>query len=477
MEICHPAPDQPQEGAMQETRTLAETPIETRLLRAGDPGYDAARGVWNAMIDRRPAAILRCTCPADIQQGVRWAAARGLPVSIKAGGHNVAGHAAGDGALMLDLSGMRGVTVDPVAHTAWVEGGALWGDVDAATQAHGLATPGGLISETGVAGLTLSGGIGWLRAQHGLSIDNILALDLVTATGELIRVDASRQPELFWALRGGGGNFGVVARFLFALHPVGPDVLFCGAVYPASFGSGPIRFWRDHVTAHADALGSLVEFSTVPESPDFAPEHWGKRCYTIAAVHAGDPADGDRLIDPLRGLGPLLADFSGRMSYCEVQRLFDPLFPTGRYRCYWKSHFLTRLTDEMIAEGLQNAIDNPSDRSISSFWNFGGATARVPADATAFGDRGFGWMYSLDSVWERPEDDATVRAWTRAAWDRFRRHAHEGRLYLNFAGQDEDSPDLTRAAFGRNYARLAQVKARWDPANMFRFNQNIVPRA
>lgn len=462
---------------MHDTRSAAGPSIEARLLRQGDPAYDASRVVWNGMIDRRPAAILRCNGVTDIQDGIRWAAARGLPVSVKAGGHNVAGHAVGDGALMLDLSGMRGVSVDPAARTAWVEGGALWGDVDAATQQHGLATPGGLISETGVGGLTLSGGIGWLRAQHGLSIDNLLAVDLVTATGALVRVDAAHHPDLFWALRGGGGNFGVVARFQFALHPVGPEVMFCCAIYPVSAGIGPIRFWRDHVTAHADTLGSLVEFSTVPESPDFPPESWGTRCYTIAAVHTGDPAEADRLISPLRTLAPLLADFSGRMPYCDVQRLFDPLYPTGKFRCYWKSHFLTRLTVEMMAEGLRNAIDNPSDRSISSFWNFGGATARVPAGATAFGDRSFGWMYSLDSVWERAEEDATVRDWTRAAWDRFRRHAHQGRLYLNFTGQDEDSSALTRSAFGGNYARLARIKAEWDPANLFRFNQNIAPEA
>lgn len=462
---------------MPDTATTHRTAgIEARMLHPGDPGYDAARIVWNGMIDRHPAAILRCDSIADIQAGIHHAVAKGLPVSIKAGGHNVAGHAVGDGALMLDLSGLRGVSVDPVARTAWVEGGALWGDVDAATQAHGLATPGGLISETGVAGLTLSGGIGWLRAKHGLSIDNILALDLVTATGDLIRVDKDHHPDLFWALRGGGGNFGVVARFLFALHPVGPEVMFCGAVYPASAGIGPIAFWRDHVTAHADELGSLVEFSTVPEGPDFRPEDWGKRCYTILAVHSGDTAESDRLIGPLRDLAPTLADFSGRMTYCDAQRMFDPLFPKGEFRCYWKSHFMTELTDGMIEEGLRNAIENPSERSISSFWNFGGATARVPADATAFGDRSFGWMYSLDSVWERPEDDAQIRGWTRAAWDRFRRHAHQGRLYLNFAGQDEDSPSLTQAAFGRNYARLARIKAEWDPQNMFRFNQNITPQ-
>lgn len=454
--------------------TLSEA-LADRLLRPGDPAYDAARVVWNGMIDRHPAAILPCHSVQDIQDGIRWAEAQGVPVSVKGGGHNVAGHAVGEGALMLDLSGLRAVAVDPARRIAWVEGGALWGDVDAATQAHGLATPGGLISETGVGGLTLSGGIGWLRARHGLSIDNLIAADVVTATGDMIRTDRSHHPDLFWALRGGGGNFGVVARFCFALHPLGPEIMFCGAVYPATAGIGPIRFWRDYVSAHADTIGSLVEFSTIPDSPDFAPEDWGKRCYTILAV-PDCPADaGETLVAPLRGLGPLLADFSGRMTYCEAQRMFDPLFPTGQFRCYWKSHFLRDLTDGMIEEALQNAIDNPSDKSISSIWNFGGATARVAADETAFGDRDFGWMYSLDSVWEHPEDDARLRGWTRGRWEAFRRHADRGRLYLNFAGQDEDSPDLTQAAFGGHYARLARIKAEYDPHNLFRFNQNITP--
>ncbi|MBK8770525.1 MAG: FAD-binding oxidoreductase [Rhizobiales bacterium] len=453
----------------------ANASLEQRLLKPGQAAYDSVRAVWNGMIDRKPAAILRCQCAADVQRGIAWAAAAGLPVSIKAGGHNVAGHAVGAGSLMLDLSGMRKVTVDPAERIAWVEGGALWGDVDAATQAHGLATPGGLISETGVAGLTLSGGVGWLRSRHGLSIDNVLAAEVVTADGQLILADNQRHPDLYWALRGGGGNFGVVVRFCFALHPVGPEVMFCAPIYPASVGSAPIRFWRDFISRESDRLGSLVEFSTIPQSTDYDAAYWGQPCYTIAAVYAGDAAEGEKIVEPLRNLGTKAADFSGRMAYCDVQKLFDALFPTGQYRCYWKSHLLADLSDEMIEEGLANAIDNPSPKSISSFWNFGGATARVPADETAFGDRGFGWMYSLDSVWERKEDDAKVRDWTRAAWDRFRKHAYRKRLYLNFAGQDEDSAALTEDAFGPHLARLRKIKAAYDPGNMFRFNQNILP--
>jgi FAD/FMN-containing dehydrogenase len=445
------------------------------VLLPGQADYDAARGVWNGMISRHPVAILRCTSRDDIMAGVRFAARHGLAVSIKGGGHNVAGHAVGEASLMLDLSLMRGVTVDPAARTAWVEGGATWAEVDAATQEHGLATPGGLISETGVGGLTLSGGVGWLRSKHGLTIDNLIAAEVVTADGSVVMASATEHPDLLWALKGGGGNFGVVVRFCFALHPWGPEVMFALPIYLAEDGPGPIRFWRDFLADKSDTVASLCEFSTLPAIPDVPTEHWGKRCFTLAAIYAGDAAEGERVLAPLREIGGMAVDFSGRMAYVEAQKLFDPLFPSGAYRCYWKSHLLTTLTDEMIDEGLANAIASPSDRSISSFWNFGGATARVPADATAFGDRSFGWMYSLDSVWEKPEDDDKVMGWTRAAWTRFRRHSHEGRLYLNFAGQDADSADLTRDAFGTAYQRLAAIKRRYDPGNMFRFNQNIQP--
>jgi FAD/FMN-containing dehydrogenase len=445
------------------------------LLAPGDDGYDSARSVWNGMIDRRPLAVSRCKSVDDVIASVRFAGQQGLPVSIRAGGHNVAGHAVCDGGLMIDLSCMRGVAVNPGLRSASVQGGALWADVDAATQAHGLATPGGLISETGVAGLTLSGGVGWLRSAHGLSIDNLLAVDVVTAVGTLTRASPTEHADLFWAIRGGGGNFGVVVNFEFKLHPVGPTVMFAAPIYPLSAGAGPIRFWRDFLADKNDVVGSLCEFSTVAESADYPQQFWGTRCYTLAAVFAGDAADGERLLQPLRELGPMVTDFSGQMPYCDVQKLFDPLYPAGEFRCYWKSHLLSQLSDEAIDEAIENAAASPSDKSISSLWNFGGATAAVPAEATAFGDRSFGWMYSLDSVWRDAADDEKVIGWTRSAWNRARKHSHEGRLYLNFAGQDADSDELTRSAFGRHYGRLAHIKKRYDPGNMFRFNQNIQP--
>ena len=460
---------------MVESLATLRSQLTGDLLVPGDDAYDAARSVWNGMIDRRPFAVCRCQSVQDVIASVRFAGQQGLPVSIRGGGHNVAGHAVCDGGLMIDLSPMRVVRVNPDTRSASVQGGALWVDVDAASQAHGLATPGGLISETGVAGLTLSGGVGWLRSAHGLSIDNLLAVDLVTADGALIRASASEHPDLFWAIRGGGGNFGVVVNFEFRLHPVGPMVMFAAPIYPLSAGAAPIRFWRDFLADKHDVVGSLCEFSTIAESADYPAEFWGTRCYTLAAVYAGDAAHGERLLQPLRELGPMVTDFSAQMLYCDVQKLFDPLFPAGEFRCYWKSHLLAQLTDEAIAEAIENAAASPSDKSISSLWNFGGATAAVAAEATAFGDRSFGWMYSLDSVWRDAADDERVMGWTRAAWNRARRHSHEGRLYLNFAGQDADSDELTRSAFGKHYGRLARIKKRYDPSNMFRFNQNIRP--
>jgi FAD/FMN-containing dehydrogenase len=466
---------EPVAGAFAQSLAMLDSCLSGDLLTPQDASYDEARSVWNGMIDRRPLAISRCKSVGDVVASVRFASEHGLPVSIRAGGHNVAGHAVSDDGLMIDLSQMRGVEVNPSAKSASVQGGALWADVDASTQAHGLATPGGLISETGVAGLTLSGGVGWLRSAHGLCIDNLLAVDVVTANGALIRASLSENADLFWAIRGGGGNFGIVVNFEFKLHPFGPTVMFAAPIYPLSAGAGPIKFWRDFLADKSDVVGSICEFSTVAESPDYPQEFWGTRCYTLAAVYAGDAADGERILQPLRELGPMVTDFSGQMQYCEVQKLFDALFPSGEFRCYWKSHLLSKLTDQAIEEAIENAAASPSDKSISSFWNFGGATAAVPADATAFGDRSFGWMYSLDSVWSDVSDDEKVIGWTRLAWSRARKHAHEGRLYLNFAGQDADSDELTRDAFGKNYSRLAQIKKRYDPGNMFRFNQNIQP--
>ena len=447
------------------------------VITPTDTDYDGARAVWNAMIDRHPSLIVRARGSADVAATVSFARAHRLPVSIRGGGHNVAGHAVGEAGVMIDLSAMRAVRVDAERRRAFVEGGATWGDVDAATQAFGLATPGGLISETGVGGLTLSGGIGWLRSRYGLCIDNLMSADVVTADGRLIHANQDEHADLLWALKGGGGNFGVVTTFEFALHPVGPRVMFSGPVYPIEAGGGPIRFWRDFLADKHDRVGSIVEFSTIPSDPAYPEAAWGRRVYTIAAVFAGDADEGEALLQPLRELGELVTDFSGQMDYCELQQLFDTVIPFGQHRCYWKSHFLSGLTDEVIELILERNANPLSPNTLSSIWNLGGATAAVPADATAFGDRSMPWMVSIDSIWTAPGEDTANIAWTRDFWDQLQPYSQSGRLYLNFAGHGEGNEELVRRTFGANFERLTAIKQRYDPDNTFRFNQNIAPRA
>ncbi|HRD75686.1 MAG TPA: FAD-dependent oxidoreductase [Hyphomicrobiaceae bacterium] len=444
------------------------------LLTPADAAFDDARRVWNVMIDRKPGLIARCRGTADVIRAVRFAADNGLSVAIRGGGHNVAGHAVCDGNLMIDLSEMRAVHVDPVRRIAIVEGGATWAEVDRETQAFGLATPGGLISETGVAGLTLSGGFGYLRGKHGLSIDNLQAADVIVADGSLVRASTTENPELLWALKGGGGNFGVVVRFEFALHPVGPEVLFVAPIYAVDNGPGPIRAWRDYIRQRDEDLAMICEFSTVPENDQFPQAYWGKKVFALIGIVTGEPEHAESLAKPLRELGTLVTDFSGRMPYCDIQRLFDTQTPFGKMRCYWKSRLLTDLPDAMIDLAMDNAVRAPSSNTISSLWNMGRAVNAVAANASAFGDRSMGWMYSVDGVWADASDDDLNISWARTSWAKAERFGHADRIYLNFPGHDEGNV-LTRQAFGDTYPRLVAVKRAYDPRNMFRYNQNISP--
>ena len=448
--------------------------LRGELLDPSNPAYGDTRVIWNGMIDRRPALIARCRNAADVAASIKFALGHSLIIAVRSGGHNVAGYAVCDGGLMIDLSLMNGVRVDPLLDHAFVDGGATWGDVDAATAPFGRATPGGLISATGVAGLTLSGGIGWLRGAHGLACDNLMAADLVTAEGELIRASSTENPELLWALKGGGGNFGVVTNFEFKLHPIPSELFFCGPAYPEERANEIIRLWRDFMSSAPNRLSGLAEFSTVPEDDAYPKEAWGRRVIALAHVYDGPAEEGERVVAPLRNFGAPLVDFSGRMPYRTIQSLYDALFPKGRDRCYWKSTYLKHLSDEVVSEITTWLAKRPSEMTYSSIWKFSGAMQDVDAKATAFGDRSMPYMVSLDAVWSKPGDDAANIGWVRQAWTAMQRHS-TGRMYLNFPGLGEGD-SLVRDAFGaETYARLQQVKRRYDPDNLFRMNQNVIP--
>ena len=457
------------------------TPDELRsvlhgeLLEQGDAAYDDARVVWNGMIDRRPALIARCHNAADVLASINYARVHDLAIAVRSGGHNVAGYAVCEGGLMIDMSLMNGVQIAPGLDRVYVEGGSTWADVDAATTPFGRATPGGLISMTGVAGLTLSGGIGWLRGTHGLSCDNIIAADVVTADGRLIHASDTENPDLLWALKGGGGNFGVVVNFEFRLHPIADEIMFCAPAYPEERANEILPQWRDYMAKAPDQVSGLAEFSTIPYDPAYPVDTWGKRVLALATVFDGPAEEGERVLQPLLSFGEPLLDFSGRMSYRVLQTLYDGLFPKGRDRCYWKSTYLKNLNDEVIEAITARLAKRPSEMTYASIWKFGGAVQRVAADATAFGDRSMPFMLSLDAIWSNASDDDANISWVRDVWQDVQRHS-TGRMYLNFPGLGEGD-NLVREAHGtETYARLQEIKETYDPDNLFRMNQNIPPR-
>jgi FAD/FMN-containing dehydrogenase len=443
------------------------------LISAGHPDYDSARAVWNGAIDRRPRLIARCIGTADVAAAVRYARDHDLEIAIRGGGHNVAGTAVCDGGIVIDLSAMRAVRVDPAGRRAWVQGGALWGDVDRETQAHGLATTGGIVSHTGVAGLTLGGGVGWLMRKHGLTIDNLLAADVVTAGGERLRASEDEHSDLFWALRGGGGNFGVVTAFEFRLHSVGPAVLAGPILWDAADAGEVLRFYRDFIREAPDELGTVVRFGTAPPLP-VIPEHLHWRAVLIVGCcYAGPIADGERALRALRAFRTPLLDLVGPAPYTAFQGALDSTVVHG-WNYYWKSTYLPELSDDLIDVLAGHAFSGASPRSYAAMFHLKGAVSRVAEGGTAFGNRQASHAITLDAVW-RPGEDYGERdtAWAReffAALGRFR----EG-VYVNFLGGDED-PGRVREAYGDSiYERLVDVKTKYDPDNVFRHNQNIRP--
>jgi FAD/FMN-containing dehydrogenase len=460
------------------THRLAEETIAgiRALLRGAvvtpaDPDYDAARRVWNGLIDKRPALIARCTGVADVVAAVNFAREHGLPVAVRGGGHNVAGTAVNDGGLVVDLSGMKGIRVDPAGRTARAEPGVTWGELDRETQAFGLATPGGEVSPTGIAGLTLGGGMGVLRRRHGLSCDNLVAVDLVTADGRILTVSEQEHADLFWGVRGGGGNLGVVTSFAFKLHPVGPAIYEANAWYPGEDAAEVLSGWRAYAATAPEEVSSIAVLWSVPPIPPVPVEWHGRPVAIVQATFVGPVAQGERALAPLRALGAPLFDASGAKTFLEVQSGMDPFFPAG-HRYYWKSVYLDALDDAAVAASVARADARPSPSSLIAIRHLGGAIGRVPEAATAYGNRGAQFLASFDAAWTDPADDDPNIAWTREAWAELTRLSGGG-AYVNFAGFGEEGAALQRAIHGANYERLAALKRRYDPTDLFRSPLNV----
>jgi FAD/FMN-containing dehydrogenase len=444
------------------------------VLTAGDADYDKARRIWNGAIDRRPAVIARGLDHSDVAAAIRYARERDLPIAIRGGGHGVGGYATVDGGLVIDLSAMRGVHVEARTRRAWVGGGALWGDVDAATQAHGLATVGGIVTHTGVGGLTLGGGLGWLMRAHGLAADNLRSARLVTADGEALTVSEAEQPDLFWALRGGGGNFGVVTSFEFALHARGP-VLAGPLVWPLEDAPELLRHYRDFIESAPDELATIVVLRHAPAVDPMPPSIHGRPVCMIFVCWTGKHDIEEEALAPLRRWGRPLFDGIAARPYLELQSAFDAGAPHG-WHSYWKSCELPALTDETIDLLTEHAHRIESPRSYIIMFHMCGAVARIPEEATAYSQRGAVHNVNIDAVWLPAEEHRAGRepAWARAAYEALA--PHQLGVYVNFLG--DEGQERVRSAYGEaKYAKLAEIKARYDPQNVFRLNQNIKPAA
>jgi hypothetical protein len=405
------------------------------------------------MIDRRPDLVARCAGTTDVVEAVNFAREHGLLVAVRGGGHNVAGHATSDGGIVIDLSPMRDVEVEAERRVVRAGGGALWGDVDAATQVYGLAAPGGLVSDTGIAGLTLGGGLGWLRRKHGLSCDNLIGAEVVTADGRVVYASESENFGLLWGLRGGGGNFGVITRFEFRLHPVGPEVMAAIVFYPVESAREALRGFRDYTATAPDEVGALTFFGTIPAAEAYPAELHGKRYLAVGAPYIGPIEEAERALQPLRELAEPMLDLSGPMPFVELQKMFDEDYPAHTMRYYWKSAFLPGLDDAAIDELIKLNESRPSAHSTLDLWHLGGAIARSGPNDSAFTTRHYLYMVAPESNWEHPEDDEENIAWTREVVKQMERGAR-GKRYYNFPGLSEEGDSDIESTFGEVYENV-----------------------
>jgi FAD/FMN-containing dehydrogenase len=440
-----------------------QSALRGEVIPRGHDGYEAARRVWNGNIDRRPALIARCTGVADVQQAVNFARAHRLQVSLRGGGHSAPGYGTNDGGLVIDMSPMKGIRVDPLRGTVQAQGGVLWRELDHETQVFGLATTGGTVSNTGIAGLTLGGGLGWLMGKHGLTVDNMISADVVTADGQFRRASATDNPDLFWALRGGGGNFGAVTSFEYRLHPV-TQVLGGLVIYPLDQAREVLRFYRDFCRTLPDEAEAYVGLLTSPEGMPVA---------ALVLGYNGPIGDGKKVLAPARGFGQPVADLVGPMPYCARQSMLDEPNATHGLQRYWRSAFTEQISDDVIDALVDAAATFSSPLSALLFFYMHGAATRVPPTATAFAARRPQWDFDAIGQWTEGATSAQHIAWVRALWNRLEPHL-QGSAYINHLAED-DRPEKVRASFGENYGRLRQLKAVYDPTNLFRINANIDP--
>jgi hypothetical protein len=457
-----------EDGALREL----EVSFAGELVSRGDAAYDRRRAVWNGSIDRHPALIARCAGASDVSAAVTFARRTGLPLAIKSGGHSFPGQSVCDDGVVVDLGEMKGIVVDPQARTATAEAGVLLGELDRETQAYGLAVPAGIVTHTGLAGLTLGGGIGWLQRKYGLTIDQLLSVELITAEGELVKASETENADLFWGVRGGGGNFGVVTRFEFRLNPLGPNVVAGPVFWPVEESPDVLRFYRDWIAAAPDDLMTIVIHRKAPPLPFIPPELHGKPVVAVVCCYAGPVEEGEEVVAPLKAFGSPVLDLCEPKPFLEHQSMFDPSFPHGQWY-YMRACDVGELTDEVIDITVEHATRIRSPLTAFPIWQMGGAISRVDEDETAFSGRGAGHTFNITAATAGPDGFDEEREWVRDFWSALEPH-HTSGVYVNFLMNEGE--DRVREAYGtKKYDRLKALKRRYDPDNLFRMNQNIPP--
>jgi FAD/FMN-containing dehydrogenase len=442
------------------------------IVRPDHDAYDHHRAVWNGSIDRHPALIARCTSASDVSAAVVFARRTGLPLAVRGGGHSFPGHSVCDDGVVVDLAQMKGISVDPEARTATVEGGVLLGELDRETQAFGLAVPAGIVTHTGLAGLTLGGGIGWLQRKYGLTIDQLLSVDLITAEGELVKASETENPDLFWGIRGGGGNFGVVTQFEFRLNPLGPNVVAGPVFWPTEDSPNVLRFYRDWIAAASEDLMTIVIHRKAPPLPFVPPELHGKPVVAVVCCYAGSVEAGEEVVAPLKAFGSPVLDLCEPKPFLEHQSMFDPSFPHGQWY-YMRACDVAELSDEVIDITVEHAMRIRSPLTAFPIWQMGGAISRVREEGTAFNGRGAGHTFNITAATAGLDGFDEERQWVRNFWSALEPH-HTSGVYVNFLMNEGE--ERVREAYGaQKYDRLKALKRRYDPDNLFRLNQNISP--